>query len=178
MDIRLISTSKRTARKKIQDEWQEEWKASLKGQHLKRTDDSFPARRAFRIYSPLTRHRTYLTIQMRTGHSWLAPHSRRFRFTDDDRRVCGVIEMVVHVLVDCPRLWEARRELRTQVGGTLGCIASMLGGTPRNEQGRVGNGGIKWKTLNAVLEFAEASGGFKPRAPPVLPRDHDRPQRG
>lgn len=175
---RLVSTSKRTARRKIQEEWQEEWKTSPKGQHLKRIDDSLPARRAFRIYGQLTRHRTYLMIQMRTGHSWLAPHSRRFKFTDDDRCVCGAIETVVHVLVDCPRLWEARRELRTQVGGTLGCTASMLGGTPRNEQGKVGNGGIKWKILNAVLEFAEASGRFKSRAPPVRPREHDRPQRG
>ncbi|KIW10702.1 hypothetical protein PV08_11666 [Exophiala spinifera] len=37
----------------------------------------------------------------------------------------------------------------------------MLEGTPRNEQGRVGSGGIKWKIINAVLEFAEASGRFK-----------------
>jgi len=70
-------------------------------------------------------------IQLRTGHSWLAPHSRRFKFTDEDHCVCGAIEVAVHVLVDCPRLWEARQELRAQAGSTLGCTATVLGGTPR-----------------------------------------------
>ena len=129
----------------------------------RRSSFIFPVgdRRAFCLYRQLTRHRTYLMIQLRTGHSWLAPHSRRFKFTDDDRYVCGAIETVVHVLVDCPRLWVARQELRSQVGDALGCVATMLGGIPRNEQGKASKGGVKWKIVNALLDFAEASGRFK-----------------
>jgi hypothetical protein len=110
---------------------------------LKRIDHDLLDKRAFRLYRQLTRHRTYLIIQLRTGHSWLAPHGRRLKFTNDDRCVCGAIETVVHVLVDCPRLWVARQELRFQVGDALRCVATMLGGIPRNEQGKAGSGGVK-----------------------------------
>lgn len=34
---------------------------------------------------------------------------------------------VVHVLVDCSKLWEARRRLRSKVGDAFNSIATMLG---------------------------------------------------
>ena len=80
--------------------------------------------------------------------------------------------MVMHVLVDCPRLREARQQLRTKVGDAFNSIATMLGGRPRNGQGKTSNGGINREALNAVLEFADASQRFKSRAPA---REQHRP---
>jgi ribonuclease HI len=175
---RLVSTHRRTTHKKIQEEWQREWTTTQKGKHLKQIDDGPPTKRSLRVYGTLTRHQTYLLAQLRTGHSWLATHARRWSFTDDDRCVCGAIETVVHVLVDCPRLREARQQLRTTVGDAFNSIATMLGGRPHNEQGKASNGGINRDVLNAVLEFAEASQRFKSRAPAARPREQHRPQRG
>jgi hypothetical protein len=67
--------------------------------------------------------------------------------------VCGAIETVVHVLVDCLRLREARQQLRTKVGDAFNSIATMLGGQPRNGQGKASNGRINREVLNVVLEF-------------------------
>jgi hypothetical protein len=174
----LVSAHRRRSHQKIQNEWQHEWGTSQKGKHLKRIDDGPPTKRNLRVYGTLTRHQTYLLAQLRIGHSWLATNARRWHFRDDDRCECGAIETVAHVLVDCPRLREARRQLRNKVGDAFNCIATMLGGRPRNGQGRVGNGGINREVLNAVLEFADASQRFKSRAPAARPREQHRPQRG
>jgi hypothetical protein len=88
--------------------------------------------------------------------------------------VCGAIETIVHVVVDCPKLREARQQLRNKVGDAFKSIAIMLGGRPRNEQGKANNGGIDREILNAMLEFAEASQRFKSRAPPARPREQHR----
>jgi hypothetical protein len=134
--------------------------------------------KSLRVYGPLTRRQTYLLVQLRTGHSWLATHGRRWNFTDDDRCSCGAIETVVHVVVDCPRLREVRRQLRGKVGDAFNSIAIMLGGRPRNEQGKPHKVGINREVLNAVIEFAEASQRFKSRVPAAMPREQHRPQRG
>lgn len=161
----LLSSHTRVAHKKIQEEWQREWTTSVKGKHLKQIDHGPPSRRNLRIYGTLTRHQTYLLAQLRTGHSWLATHAKRQKFTDDGRCVCGAIETVVHVVIDCPRLREERRHLRNKVGDAFNSIATMLGGRPRNGQGKVINGNINREVLNAILEFAEASQRFKSRVP-------------
>ncbi len=171
----LVSTYRKASHKKIQDEWEREWVASTKGQHLKRIDEGPPSRRSLRVYGTLTRHQTYLLAQLRMGHSWLATHARRQKFTDDDRCACGAIETVVHVLVDCPRLQEARRQLRSKVGDAFNSIATMLGGRPQNEQGKASNSGINREAPNAVLEFADASQRFRSRAPAARPREQYRP---
>jgi ribonuclease HI len=174
----LVSTYKRTAHKKILKELQQEWASTPKGKHLKRIDDGPLSKRNLHVYGTLTRHQSYLLAQLRTGHSWLATHARRQKFSDDGRCECGATETVVHVLVECPRLREARRQMRNKVGDALNSIATMLGGRPRNGQGRVDNCGIKREVLNAVLEFAEASQRFKSRVPATSPKEQHRPQRG
>ena len=63
----------------------------------------------------------------------------------------GAIETVVHVLVDCPKLREARQQLRTKVGYAFNSIATMLGGRPRNGQGKVGNGVINRESGGVVV---------------------------
>ena len=175
---RLLSTFRRTGHQKIEDEWRREWAATQNGKYLKRIDESLPAKRALRIYGSLTRHQTYLLAQLRTGHSWLATYGRSRGFTDDDRCACGAAETVVHVVVDCPRLREARQQLRKKVGDAFNSIASMLGGQPRSGQGKISNGGIKREVVKAVLEFAETSQRFKSRAPAARPKEQHRPQRG
>ena len=138
---------------------------ALYSKHLKRIDKALPSKRVLRVYGSLTRHQTYLMAQLRTEHSWLATYGLSRRFTDDDRCVCGAMETVVHVVVDCSRLRTARRQLWDKVGNAFNNIASMLGGQPRDGQGKAINGGFNREVLKAILEFAEASQRFKSRAP-------------
>lgn len=170
---RPVSTYRGTLHRKIVDEWRHEWHTSQKGKHLKKIDDGFPARRALRAYSSLTRRQTYLLVQLRTGHSWLATFAKLFGFRDDNKCVCGAVETVVHVVVDCPRLGEARKKLRDQVGDAFSSIATLLGG--RNGHRQVNNAGRERNVVQAVLEFAEASQRFTSRAPATETRGQHRP---
>lgn len=64
--------------------------------------------------------------------------------------------MVTHVLVDCPRLTELRRELGREVGDTFTTISSLLGGLTK---GKKGYPDIisQARTVKAVLDFTEVS---------------------
>ena len=110
--------------------------------HLKRSDQGLPSKRALRVYGLLSRHQTYLLAQLRTGHSWLATYALSRKVSEDDRCVCGATETVIPVVVDCVRSMTERRQLRDKIGNAFNIIVSMLGGQPRNEQGKVGNGGL------------------------------------
>lgn len=92
---RPVSTFKRKLHNTIAEEWRQERAFSQKGKHLKAIDDGLPAKRALRVYGSLTRHQTYLLVQLRTGHSWLATFAKLFGFQDDNRCVCGAVETVV-----------------------------------------------------------------------------------
>jgi ribonuclease HI len=166
----LLSTYTRIQHKKIEEEWRQEWAAAQHSRHLKRVDQGLPSKRALRVYGPLTRHQTYLLAQLRTGHSWLATYGLSRKFREDDRCVCGAAETVVHVVVDCVKLRTERRQLRDKVGDAFNSIASMLGGPPRNEQGKDGNGVFNRDVLKAILEFADASQRFKSRVLAATPR--------
>lgn len=170
---RPVSTYRGKLHGKIAAEWRQEWISSQKGKHLKKIDDSLPAKRVLRVYGSLTRHQTYLLVQLRTGHSWLATFAKLFGFQEDNRCVCGAVETVLHVVIDCPRLREARRKLRDQVGDAFNSIATLLGG--RNEPGQVNNAGRERNVIQAVLEFAEASQRFTSRAPATESQGQHRP---
>jgi ribonuclease HI len=73
----LLSREKGSIRHKIQEEWEQEWKASKKEGHLRQIDATLPSIRTRRMYGSLPRSRAYLLAQLRTGHSWLATHGRR-----------------------------------------------------------------------------------------------------
>ena len=103
-----------------------------------------------------------MLTQLRSGHSWLATHAKLHRFQDDDKCACGGKETVLHVLVDCPKLKELRQQLRKKIGDNFRDITSMLGGKGK-------------EVLNAVLDFAEASGRFYSRVP-VRARAEDSSQ--
>jgi hypothetical protein len=133
----LLSREKGFIRKKILNEWKEEWTKSTKGGHLRQIDKTLPSIRTRRIYGSLPRNRAYLLTQLRTGHSWLATYGKLHRFRDDDRCICGAQETVVHVLVDCPRLRDLRRELQRKIGGAFSNISNMLGGGQRGKEGKV-----------------------------------------
>jgi hypothetical protein len=161
---RLASRQKRCNEDKIIAEWENAWKSSEKGGHLRRIDSMLPSPRTRRLYDSLPRSRAYLLTQLRTGHSWLATHAKRLRFRDDDKCQCGAKETVVHVLVDCPRLKSLRQQLRGKISEAFNDISAMLGGKGRARQGQ-GKGGNVHNVLNAVLDFAEASQRFRSRVP-------------
>jgi hypothetical protein len=68
-------------------------------------------------------------------------------------------------MVDCPKLREARRQMRSKVGEAFNSVAVMLGGKPGGDPAKAKNWSIDRDMLNAVLDFAEASKRFQSRAP-------------
>ena len=58
-----------------------------------------------------------------------------------------------------------------RLGYAYNDIASMLGGRPWNEQGKVSKGGINRDVINVVLDFAEVSEQVKSRAPATKSRE-------
>jgi hypothetical protein len=136
----------------ILTEWKNEWNRSTKGKHLLQIDDMLPSLYTRRLYDSLPRNQVYLLTQLRTGHSWLATHAKNHRFRKDDKYECGGVETVAHVLVDCPKLRDLRQQLRGKIGDRFNNMSTLLGGKDR-------------ETLNAVLDFAEASRRFYSRVP-------------
>nr|KMM69067.1 hypothetical protein CPAG_05390 [Coccidioides posadasii RMSCC 3488] len=115
-------------RDRILSEWENKWKTSSKGRHLKRLDVMLPSIHTGRLYDTLPRNRTYLLSQLRTGHSWLASHGKLQRLCEEDKCECGAKETVTHVLIDCPRLAAFRLKLRADTGNAFNNISLMLGG--------------------------------------------------
>ncbi|KAJ5471997.1 hypothetical protein N7539_008566 [Penicillium diatomitis] len=60
---------------------------------------------------------------------------------------------------NCPSLRDLRRELRGKVGDAFNSMITLLGGS--GERGTASRA----KTVEAVLDFAEASQRFQSRAP-------------
>ncbi|KAI2874421.1 hypothetical protein CBS11852_10672 [Aspergillus niger] len=81
----LLSREKGFIRKRILNEWKDEWVKSPKGGHLRQIDKTLPAIRTRRLYGSLPRNRAYLLTQLRTGHTWLATYQKQHGFQDDDR---------------------------------------------------------------------------------------------
>lgn len=160
----LISRERAHIRQVIQDQWAEEWKGSKTGSHLRRIDNTLPAKYTRGLYGSLPRNRAYLLTQLRTGHCWLSTYAKTFRFRDNDLCICGERESVSHVLLDCPELRALRRELREKVGEAFNSISTLLGGSGGEERGKVSHAS-RAKTVEAVLDFAEASQRFQSRAP-------------
>jgi ribonuclease HI len=160
----LLSRENAFVRSKIYDQWKQEWKTSTKGAHLRKIDGDLPARHTRKLYGNLPRNRAYLLTQLRTGHNWLASYRKRIGYSDDERCECGAQETVAHVLMDCPKLRELRVELRGKVGDALNSVSSLLGGSNEGEKGKPDTVS-RAKTVQAVLDFAEASQRFRSRAP-------------
>ncbi|EGD99960.1 hypothetical protein TESG_08624 [Trichophyton tonsurans CBS 112818] len=158
----LLSREKAFIRDRVLAEWDSEWKSSSKGAHLRRIDASLPGNHTRHLYGALPRGRAYLLTQLRTGHSWLASHAKAYRFREDDKCECGAKETVVHVLVDCPKLADLRRKLRQEIGTSFNNTSLMLGGGEGGERKKV-SGSAQRSTVNAVLDFAEASQRFQSR---------------
>ncbi|KAJ5827578.1 hypothetical protein N7447_004341, partial [Penicillium robsamsonii] len=60
----------------------------------------------------LSRNRAYLLTQQCKGHNWLFTFPEAFNFRVNGHCTCGAQETVTHLLVDCPRLNQLRRELK------------------------------------------------------------------
>ncbi|OQD77337.1 hypothetical protein PENANT_c114G03644, partial [Penicillium antarcticum] len=160
----LLSRERAHIRQGIHAQWKKEWNESNTGAHLRQIDDTLPAKYTRRLYGSLPRNRAYLLTQLRTGHCWLSTYAKAFRFRDDDLCVCGERESVHHVLLDCERLRELRRELRFKVGEAFNSISTLLGGPGEEGRGKI-DSASRSKTVEAVLDFAEASQRFQSRAP-------------
>ncbi|KAJ5837719.1 uncharacterized protein N7525_002907 [Penicillium rubens] len=160
----LLSREKAFVRKNIYVQWEKEWKESREGGNLRTIDNALPAKYTRRLYGPLPRNRAYLLTQLRTGHCWLSTFAKAFHFQDNGRCVCGDRETLKHVLWDCPDLRELRRELRRKVGDAFNSVSSLLGGSREERRGQIDHAS-RTKTVDTVLDFAEASQRFRSRAP-------------
>ena len=128
----LLSRERAHIRKGIYAQWEREWKESRNGNHLRKIDNTLPAKYTRRLYGNLPRNRAYLMTQLRTGHCWLSTYAKMFRFRGDDQCVCGGRESVIHVLLDYPTLKHLRRELWEKVRDVFNSILTLLGvGGPR-----------------------------------------------
>ena len=101
---------------------------SLKGGHFRRIDKDLPLIHAHRLYGSLQQSQAYLLTQLRTDHSWLATHAKLHRLQDDDKCERGAAETVVHVLVDCAKLFGLLQMLQRKIGNVFNDISAMLGG--------------------------------------------------
>jgi hypothetical protein len=135
----LLSREKAHIRNKIKREWEQEWRTSKNGGHLRRMDRALPASRTRRLYGSLPRNRAYLLTQLRTGHSWLATYGKQHGFRDNEQCECGATETVVHVLVNCPRLRGPRQELRRKIRRAFNNISDIFGGAGQDKEDKLEN---------------------------------------
>ncbi|KAI2670768.1 hypothetical protein CBS147355_9103 [Penicillium roqueforti] len=166
----LLTRENAFLRSRTHAQWEQEWRSSTKGAHLRKVDGALPARYTRKLYGNLPRNRAYLLTQLRTGHNWLSTYAKKFGFHDDDRCECGGQETVSHVLLECPNLRELRIELRRNVGDALNSVSSLLGGSNEGEEGNPDTVS-RAKTVQAVWDFAEASQRFRSRAPQGQPNN-------
>jgi ribonuclease HI len=166
----LLTREKALIRRNIYVQWEQEWKSSTKGGPLRKVDNTLPASYTRKLYGNLPRNRAYLLSQLRTGHNWLSSYRKKVGHSEDDKCVCGAQETVTHVLVDCPNLKELRRKLRREVGDAFNSVPSLLGGSKQGEKGKPDTVS-RARTVNAMLDFAEASQRFRGRAPRGQPNN-------
>jgi ribonuclease HI len=157
----LLSRESAPLRGNILNQWEQEWRSSNKGSHLRKIDSTLPATYTRRLYGSLPRNRVYLLTQLRTGHNWLSTYAKAFRFRDDDLCVCGAQESVTHVLVDCPDLRDNRRELRREVGDAFSSVSSLLGGSTEGKKGKPDTGSINWLLRKNLLSRDYCTGMFR-----------------
>jgi hypothetical protein len=135
------------------------WNESSTGTHPRQIDETLPAKYSRRFYGSLPRNRAYLLTQLRTGHCWLSAYAR---LSDFETTICvsGERESIHHVLLDCASLVILGRELRGNVSDALNSISTRLS---RPGRGKI-DSASRIKTVEAVLDFAEASQWFQSRA--------------
>ena len=72
----LLTRERAFIRRNIFSQWEQEWKSSTKGGHLRKIDNTLPASYTRRLYGNLPRNRAYLLTQLRTGHNWLSSYRK------------------------------------------------------------------------------------------------------
>jgi hypothetical protein len=108
-------------------------------------------------------HLYIITSEYDTAIQGLPGEEKEIGYSEHDRCECGAQETVAHVLIECPRLRELRTELRRKVGDAFNSVSSLLGGSNEGDKGKPDTVSSA-KTVQAVLDFAEASQRFRSRA--------------
>jgi ribonuclease HI len=164
---RLLAAMKADFRQQITKRWTTQWRQSTHGRFTRWIDESLPGKHTREIYGRLTRARSALLAQLRTGHSFLQDYQLRVRRQGDGGCACGEAkETVGHVLLTCKLYTSLRRTLRSKIGGQAsGSIKRMLGAPSWRFIGRNGKmqkvrNGPDLETVVAVLGFAEQTGRF------------------
>ncbi|CRL30010.1 unnamed protein product [Penicillium camemberti] len=160
----LLPRERAHIRQGIHAQWKKEWNESSTGAHLRQIDDTLPAQYTRRLYGSLPRNRAYLLTQLRTGHCWLSTYAKAFRFRNDDLCVCGERESVHHVLLDSLRLGGPSKKLRERLATLPTAYRHCWGGPGEEGRGKI-DSDSRTKTVEAVLEFTEASQRFQSCAP-------------
>src|SRR3954463_7613981 len=126
---RLLAAMKADFRQQITKRWTTQWRQSTHGRFTRWIDESLPGKHTREIYGRLTRARSALLAQLRTGHSFLQDYQLRVRRQGDGGCACGEAkETVGHVLLACKLYTSLRRTLRSKIGGQAsGSIKRMLG---------------------------------------------------
>lgn len=65
----LLTRTRAFIRGNIAAQWEQEWKSSTKGGHLRNMDSKLPATYTRNLYGSLPRNRAYLLMQLRSGHN-------------------------------------------------------------------------------------------------------------
>jgi hypothetical protein len=91
-------------------------------------------------------------------------HGKLRCLREDEKCEYGAPEIVVHVLVDCPRLKDPRQKLRRKIRAAFNNILDMLGGWTQGKEGKKDDMQDS-SILGAVLDFAEVLKRFQSRAP-------------
>ena len=161
-----LCSSRKSAliRGNILAQWEQEWKSSTKGGHLRKIDSTLPATYTRKLYGNLPRNRAYLLTQLRTGHNWLSTYAKDIRLP---RRRSVRVRRARNshpCASGLPKFEGNSKGAKEEVGDAFNSVSSLLGGSNEGKKGKPDTVS-RAKTVKAVLDFAEASQRFRSRAP-------------
>lgn len=137
------------------------------GRYTYTMDSALPGRHTLQLYESLLREEAGILAQARTGHTHLNEY--RVRIKQADSAVCKCssgVELVKHVVLQCP-MWRSQRgQLKEAAGNRWGNMSFLLGGKSRKSDPRTGKpiNGDKWrpnmKVVRETIAFLKSTGRF------------------
>ena len=131
-----LPKAKQVYNKKLEAQAAERWRASKRGEKMRRVDSTLPSSRFQKLVASLPRRNVSLLIQLRTGHAPLNHHLHTIGRADTQRCPgCGASkETVTHFVLQCPKYALQRRIFMGPLGrngGRLDYLLSTKEGTDR-----------------------------------------------